>query len=77
MSVRDPAAAGTAVALTRRCTLCAHLIERQEMKENLQIERPTLHVLVEIVEVGVVVHLFKVGGVAVVLGQQRGQRGLS
>ena len=53
------------------------LREAASKEVHLQVERPTGHVLVEIVEVGVVVHFFKVGSVAVVLGQQRGQRGFS
>ena len=51
------------------------LRETRLQEVDLQVEGPPRHVLVEIVQVRVVVHLFEVGGVAVVFGQQRGQGG--
>ena len=46
-------------------------------EENLQIERPALHVFVKVIEVRVVIHLLKMGLVTVVLSEERGQRGFS
>ena len=40
---------------------------------NLQVEGPPLHVLVEIVEIGIVIHTFVVGSNLVVLGQEPGE----
>ena len=46
-------------------------------EKHLQVERPTLHVFVEIVKVWIVVHLLKVRLVAVVLGKERSECRLS
>lgn len=39
---------------------------------DLQVERPTLHVVVEIVEIGVLIHVFKMGVPVVMFGEQVG-----
>jgi hypothetical protein len=36
---------------------------------DLQVERPTLHVVVEIVEIGVLIHVFKMGVPVVMFGE--------
>ena len=46
-------------------------------KIDLQVEGPTLHVLIEIVEVGVVINLFKMRFPAIMTGQHFGEGGLS
>ena len=55
----------------------SQLSESRSQEENLQIERPTLHVLVEIIQVRVVIHLLEMRLVAVVFCEERGQRSLS
>ena len=46
-----------------------NLAEPAVQEVNLQVERPPSHVVVELVQVGVFVHLFEVGLPAVVLGE--------
>jgi hypothetical protein len=46
-----------------------NLAEPAVQEVNLQVEGPTRHVVIKLVEVGILVHLFKVGLPAIVLGE--------
>ena len=46
-----------------------NLAEPAVQEVNLQVEGPSRHVVIKLVEVGILVHLFKVGLPAIVLGE--------
>ena len=52
------------------------LLDTAPEERNLKVERPAVHVVVEVADVGVVA-LFVIGFGAIALGQHLGQRGLS
>ena len=54
-----------------------HLLEALVEEVDLQVERPPLHVGIEVLQVGVVVYGFESGGPSVTVGQHFGQRGLT
>ena len=54
-----------------------NLLEAFVEKVNLQVERPSVHVFVEVVEIRIVVHWLKFGYPAITFGQKFGERGLA
>ena len=54
-----------------------NILEPLFEKEHFEVERPPRHVLIEIVEIGVLRHRLKLGRPAVMLGKKGGQRGFS
>jgi hypothetical protein len=53
------------------------LTETAVKEIDLKVEGPSLHVLVEIVEIGIVVHIFILCLPAIILREKTGQRGFT
>ena len=54
-----------------------HVLEALVEEINLEIERPPLHIFVEISEIGIKIHGLELGGPAIMGGQHLGKRGFA
>ena len=73
LSMVDSAQAGSESNITDRVVVSVvniqQLIESAIQKINLKVETPAWHVFIEIVQVGIVIHIFKLGDPFVMLCQ--------